>query len=200
MTPIDEYWNRFIKETGRSEEDRCAGDLNFEAKGFVGDELVTLVLGGQKTAFFTSWATYTIDQEPLPVSGELYVVLDRANNPRCVIETQSVEILPFNEVTWEMAQLEGEDENLQSWRTKHEAFKKNVNILKKKVQYLALSLPRISNSYSRLLRLFIVSSGDYNEKNYRFIDYSSFRLHCPFCKRKSLQFFIRTFFGFSNLR
>ena len=44
MTHIDEYWNKFIKETGRSEEDRCAGDLNFEAKGFVGDELITLVL------------------------------------------------------------------------------------------------------------------------------------------------------------
>ena len=47
MTNIDEYWNRFIKETGRSEEDRCAGDLNFEAKGFVGDELITLVLTDQ---------------------------------------------------------------------------------------------------------------------------------------------------------
>ena len=69
MTNIDEYWNKFIKETGRSEEDRCAGDLNFEAKGFVGDELITLVLTDRKTAFFTSWATYTIDQEPLPVSG-----------------------------------------------------------------------------------------------------------------------------------
>ena len=51
MPNIDEYWNKFIADTGRSEEDRCAGDLSFEAKGFVGDELITLVLGGQKTAF-----------------------------------------------------------------------------------------------------------------------------------------------------
>ena len=122
MTNIDEYWNRFIKETGRSEEDRCAGDLTFEAKGFVGDELVALVLGCQKTAFFSSWATYSIDQEPLPVSGELYVVLDRANNPRCVIETQSVEVVPFNEVTWEMARLEGEDEDLGQWKERKQEY------------------------------------------------------------------------------
>ena len=122
MTNIDEFWKKFIKETGRSEEDRCAGDLCFEAKGFVSDELITLVLTNRKTAFFTSWATYTIDQEPLPVSGELYVVLDRANQPRCVIEIQSVEIIPFNEVTWEMARLEGEDEDLGQWKERKQEY------------------------------------------------------------------------------
>ena len=43
MTELDEYWNKFISDTGRSEDDKCAGDLNFEAKGFVGDEKVALV-------------------------------------------------------------------------------------------------------------------------------------------------------------
>lgn len=122
MTPIDEYWNKFIKDTGRSEDDRCAGDLNFEAKGFVGDELISLVLADKKTAFFTSWATYAIDQEPLPVSGELYVVLDRANNPRCIIEVESVNVIPFNEVTWGMAQKEGEDEDLTQWRERKQEY------------------------------------------------------------------------------
>ncbi len=122
MTKIDEYWNKFIKETGRSEDDRCAGDLTFEAKGFVGDELITLVLTDRKTAFFTSWATYAIDQEPLPVSGELYIVVDRANKPQCVIEIDSVAILPFNEITWEMAKQEGEDESLEAWREKQQEY------------------------------------------------------------------------------
>lgn len=122
MTPIDEYWNKFIKDTGRNEDDRCAGDLNFEAKGFVGDELISLVLADKKTAFFTSWATYAIDQEPLPVSGELYVVLDRANNPRCIIEVESVNVIPFNEVTWGMAQKEGEDEDLTQWRERKQEY------------------------------------------------------------------------------
>lgn len=122
MTEIDEYWNKFISETGRSEDDKCAGDLSFEAKGFVGDELISLVIGNKKTAFFSSWATFAIDQEPLPVSGELYVVLDRSDTPRCIIEIESVNIIPFNEVTWAMAQQEGEDQNLDEWRERKQEY------------------------------------------------------------------------------
>lgn len=122
MTELDEYWERFLKETGRDSDERCAGDLNFEAKGFVGDELVSLVVSGKKTAFFSSYATFAIDGEPLPVSGELYIVVDRANNPRCVIELQSVEVIPFNEITWEMAKQEGEDENMTNWRNKEQEY------------------------------------------------------------------------------
>jgi len=81
-----------------------------------------LCLQSEKLLFFTSWATYSIDQEPLPVSGELYVVLDRINQPRCVIETQSVEIVPFNEVTWDMARLEGEDEDLGQWKERKQEY------------------------------------------------------------------------------
>ena len=39
-----------------------------------------------------------------------------------VIELESVNIIPFNEVTWEMAQKEGEDESLQAWREKHQEY------------------------------------------------------------------------------
>ena len=120
MTELDQYREKFIKASGRSEDDKCSGDLNFEAKGFVGNEKLALVLGGQKTAFFASWPTFSIDMEPLPVSGELYIVVDRANNPQCVIELESVEIVPFNEVTWEMAKQEGEDENLGAWKERQQ--------------------------------------------------------------------------------
>ena len=122
MTPIDEFWEEFIQKTGRSEEDKCAGDLTFEAKGFVGDEMISLVLSGKKTAFFSSWATYSIDQEPLPVSGELYSVVNNNNEPQCVIEFANIQIIPYNEVTWQMAQKEGEDENLDAWREKQREY------------------------------------------------------------------------------
>jgi len=122
MTELDEYWSKFLLETGRDQEEKCAGDLNFEAKGFVGDELVALILGGKKTAFFSSWTTFSIDMEPLPVSGELYIVVDRAGNARCVIEIEEVNIIPFNEVTWQMAQQEGEDENLEAWRNRQQEY------------------------------------------------------------------------------
>ncbi|MCQ2592330.1 MAG: ASCH domain-containing protein [Treponema sp.] len=122
MTDLDEYWEKFLIETNRSLDEKCAGDLSFEAKGFAGDELITLVLSGKKTAIFSSFSTFAIDGEPLPVSGELYIVLDRANNPRCVIELTSVNVIPYNEVTWEMAKQEGEDESLQAWKEKQQDY------------------------------------------------------------------------------
>ena len=122
MTPLDDYWNKFLAAKELPPETKCAGDLFFEAKGFVSDQMNALVIGGQKTAFFSSYATFAIDGEPLPVSGELYIVVDRANNPLCVIELESVNILPFNEVTWEMAKQEGEDENLEVWREKKKEY------------------------------------------------------------------------------
>lgn len=122
MTELDKYWNKFLSETGRSPDDKCAGDIGFEAKGFVGDELLTLVLAGKKTALFSSYPTFAIDNEPLPVSGELYLVLDRAGQPQCVIEFENIQILPYNEVTWEMAKLEGEDENLDAWKERQKEY------------------------------------------------------------------------------
>ena len=114
----DRFWQQFLSETGRDPEDRCSGDLNFEARGFNNDALVAMVMAGKKTATFTSLETLQIDGEPVPVSGELYLVFDRGENPRCVIELESVTILPFCDVTWDMAQKEGEDENLEQWRNK----------------------------------------------------------------------------------
>lgn len=122
MTELDEYWEKFIKKTGRDPEDRCSGDIDFEAKGLVGAERISLILSGRKTAFFSSFATYTIDQEPLPVSGELYLVLDKNSKPCCVIELDNVSIIPFNEVPWELALQEGEDENLAAWKEKQQEY------------------------------------------------------------------------------
>ncbi len=116
LSPLDEYWFKFLKETGRSQEERCSGDLDFEASGFTNDSQVALVLAGKKTAFFSSYATFAVDNEMLPVSGELYLVLDRGGNPRCVIEIENVSVLPFSEVTYEMAQKEGQDNSLEEWR------------------------------------------------------------------------------------
>jgi len=122
---VDVFWDKFVKETGRDKEDRYAGDFSFEAHGFTGDEQLALVLAGKKTAAFSSYATYGIDNEPLPVSGELYVVVDRNESARCIIEVTEVAVVPFDQVTWEMAQQEGEDENLEAWKSKQEEYLKD---------------------------------------------------------------------------
>lgn len=122
MTELDEYWEKFLKDTNRDPDDKCAGDICFEAKGFVEDQLLALLLSGKKAAFFPTLANYSIDQEPIPVSGELYLVVDRNSKPCCIIELDKVSIIPFNEVPWELAQLEGEDENLSAWKEKKQEY------------------------------------------------------------------------------
>ncbi len=117
---LDEYWNRFLLETGRDENERCAGDFSFASDGFENDSQIAALLSGKKTAVFSSFPAFSIDGEPLPASGELYLVLDRAENPVCVIELESVNIVPFNEVTFEMAEKEGQDRNLEEWRERTE--------------------------------------------------------------------------------
>ena len=48
----------------------------------------------------------------------MYILLDRQDEPRCIIEILSVNIIPLDEVTWEMAKKEGEDFNLEQWKEK----------------------------------------------------------------------------------
>ena len=118
MSAIDDYWIKFLKETHRTANEICSGDINFGSNGFTNDSQIALVLAGNKTAFFSSLASYTIDNEILPVAGELYILLDRQDEPRCIIEILSVNIVPLDEVTWEMAKKEGEDFNLEQWKEK----------------------------------------------------------------------------------
>ena len=122
MTELDEYWNSFLEKTNRDKEEKCSGDLFFEGKNFINAELNSIVLAGQKTAFFTTLATFTIDGEPLPVSGELYILVDNQNKPLCVLEMESVNIIPFNEVTWDMAQKEGECSTFGEWKEKMQEY------------------------------------------------------------------------------
>lgn len=118
MKSADELWFEFIKKTNRNPEERCSGDLTFESRGIKNDSQIAMILSGQKKAIFSALSSYLIDSEPLPLSGECYIVFDRAQNPLCIIETEEVEIVPFNQVTWEMAQKEGEDNNLEEWKEK----------------------------------------------------------------------------------
>lgn len=87
------------------------------------DELAGLVLEGKKTATASNYILYELEQEALPYVGEHNVILDGNGTAVAILETTSVEVVPFNEVTEEQAYLEGEgDRTLQYWRDVHEDF------------------------------------------------------------------------------
>lgn len=47
---------------------------------------------------------------------------EKGMDPKCVIETTNVRILPFKDVTYDICKLEGEDDSLESWRKGHISF------------------------------------------------------------------------------
>ena len=84
--------------------------------------LLDLVLKGQKKATASSVLGYQIEGEEIPKEGNLSVITDWDGNPRCVIKTTRVRIIPYKDITFDIAKLEGEDDTLESWRENHEKF------------------------------------------------------------------------------
>ncbi len=97
----------------------------YEAWAFGGDAgtLARLVLEGTKTAASSALPLYELEGEPLPEADEYSVILDGQEEAVCVIQTERVEIVPFQDVGADHAFREGEgDRSLAFWRTVHERF------------------------------------------------------------------------------
>lgn len=90
------------------------------------DELLALVVSGVKTGTASSMWDYEASGDPLPEVGEFSIILDARGEPRAVIETTRLDVVPFNAVTAEHAHAEGEgDRTLAAWREIHERFWRN---------------------------------------------------------------------------
>ncbi len=87
------------------------------------DELLDLVLRGLKTATASSLWDYEYEGEELPRVGHLTIILNGDGLPRALIQTTSVEIVPFDQVGPEhvVAEAEG-DLSVEHWREVHEWF------------------------------------------------------------------------------
>lgn len=91
------------------------------------DELLALVLSGQKRATATSAAELAAAGEPVPQVGDLSIVLDGAGHPRALIRTTEVRVARFGDVDEEFAAREGEDDGtLESWRREHAKYYRRV--------------------------------------------------------------------------
>jgi len=98
---------------------------HFEVTEKACNELLNLVLIGKKKATSSSFDAYKLSNEELPKIGDLSVITDWDSNPACVIKTTNIIILPFKDITFDLAKKEGEDTNLESWRKNHITFFKN---------------------------------------------------------------------------
>lgn len=119
---IKEYWDGFLKATGRPADTEYYGCFAFGTGKQMADELLALVLSGQKRATTSTVPSYEAEGERLPRVGDLSVVLDGDGAPRCVIETMAITAMPFGDMTYDICKREGEDDTLASWRAGHIKF------------------------------------------------------------------------------
>ncbi|MFE7408091.1 ASCH domain-containing protein [Isoptericola sp. NPDC057559] len=128
---IAEFWDDARPSAGRAGPAGASGERSADAvpppawsfgdSPGLADELLALVLQGRKTAAASLVVEFEDVGDPVPAPGDLSIVLDGRGEPRALIRTVRVEIVPFAEVTAEHAHLEGEgDRTLESWRTEHE--------------------------------------------------------------------------------
>nr|WP_289038033.1 ASCH domain-containing protein [uncultured Allobacillus sp.] len=132
---ITQMWSEYLKMNP-------SAPTEYEAWAFgdskeMADELAELVLEGKKTATSSNYTLYELEKEELPYVGLINIILDGDGNAVAIVETTSVEIVPFDEVTAEHAYLEGEgDRTLRYWRDVHEDFfKKEFEMINQEFNY-----------------------------------------------------------------
>ncbi len=126
---MDDRSQHFLNQYLRTLSDiERANHTSFSSDYFCADALnanlcADLIQRGEKRASCSLEHWYSHKNEPRPQIGHLQVVTDWFGEPKCIIEIQSVESCPFNQVTEEFAALEGEgDKTFAWWREAHWAF------------------------------------------------------------------------------
>ena len=117
---IVSFWQLFVQSQPEDPTSRFFEAFHFDDNEPSANELAQLVLAGRKRATAGLVWSFDATSAPLPKSGHLSVVTDWAKKPLCVIRTQRVDVVAYDEVSEEFAATEGEgDGSLQYWRQVH---------------------------------------------------------------------------------
>lgn len=122
MTAVESYWVYYAEAHNLPKDAPYSGEILFGSNSQMSANLLALVLTGQKKATCSALEAFEIDNEKIPRKGNFYVITDWDGNPRGILTTTDVHILPYKDVTWNMAQKEGEDDCMESWIRNHDEF------------------------------------------------------------------------------
>lgn len=117
---IRAYWAEYQAIAGVEPSERFYEAFHFDDNDDDANALAALVVRGTKRATASLLWTYEVTGKPLPARGSISVVTDWQGAPLCVIETQKVAVVAYDDVTQEFAAAEGEgDGSLAYWRRVH---------------------------------------------------------------------------------
>ena len=120
---IEESWSEFVEATGIDGQHQAWPFA--DSIPALATKLALLVRDGPKRASAGLLSEYEQGTEtsPVPVVGELSVILDGAGSPVCVIRTTEVAVRKFRDVDEAFAWDEGEgDRTLSWWRQAHKRY------------------------------------------------------------------------------
>ena len=118
-TSVERYWNQYLMSIpgGQQQPSRYVECFAFGITPADAREIAQLVLDGIKTATGSVLWSYDADKKPLPIVGDLWIVIAGSDAPVCIINTTEVRIIPFDEVAADYAWDGGEEDRcLESWR------------------------------------------------------------------------------------
>lgn len=114
------FWKNFTAACGPASEGRLYEVFSFGDNQPTADALADLVLRDSKRATASLLRTDEADGKRPPQAGDLSIVTSWSGRPLCVIETRSIEVVPFHRVTADFARAAGEgDGSLAYWRQGH---------------------------------------------------------------------------------
>lgn len=120
---LEPFWRSFAAIAGSPVDERFYEAFYFGDSEALANELAGLVLAGKKRATAGSVWSAEAEGKRLPQPGDLSIVTNWSGEPLCVIETQSVNVAPFNEVPADFAAAEGEgDGSLEFWQEAHRRY------------------------------------------------------------------------------
>ena len=119
---IEEFWQQFLIKTGKAGTLRYTDCFHFDSSEKAANKCLTLVLAGQKKATASSLFAFECKREAVPKVGDFSIITDFNGIPHCIIKTTFVTIIPYREMTYDIAKREGEDDTLEEWQITHEHF------------------------------------------------------------------------------
>lgn len=114
------FWARSLEADGGDPETPAPEAGAFGDTVELADELLDLVVAGEKRATAGAVAEYVATGEPFPKVGERWIVTDGSMRPRAVLETTEVRVGPLSSIDDEFAKDVGEgDRTRDSWLESH---------------------------------------------------------------------------------
>ena len=120
---IECFWREFCEANPNVSTDETYQTWYFSNSPSTAAELADLVIAGKKTATASLVSVNELQPEVTPIEGGYSVVTDFLGAPKCVIRTEEVRLVAFDEVDERFAHDEGEgDQTLEFWRDVHDKY------------------------------------------------------------------------------